>query len=602
MDSTKIVTNDSPKGDWMETRRGSLQAYSSERTLHFDDETRPPAEGDLHGVGVALEEKIRDGGMSTVLRGKQLSLRRNVAVKTSQSDAECARLLSEAYVIGALEHPNIVPIHDLLMDPQGRPQLVLKHVEGRSWLDILDSGEAVAEFGSDPVERALRIGIEVSLALSYAHERGVVHRDIKPANIMVGNFGEVYLLDWGLAAAFAYDPRTAELPRLPERELVGTPAYMAPEQYRGNREEIGPWTDVYLLAGTLLHALTGQPPWVRNAQGERERTQLPATTSPGLVELFAKAMATRPVERFQSAEAFRKALESYRQQRGSRALSLKARQTAEAATAASRVGNEEAAERAATEAEVLFRAALAEWPDNPVAKRDRQAFMQWRVEHTLARGETPVAARLVAAWAEAPKALRTRVEQSVEESRRDSIRVSRMKTDNDVAFGAKTRIQLIMILGPPWILTWALLAYLQSIPITMGATLITLVIHLFLVAVRRETLLANRINATLVGVVGCALVATCLLLWAVHLHDETMLSAAPMLMLIYGMTAAFIGLTVEPVALALAVLWAVLMVVALMVPVHGLWILVGGTLISTASALIANWRDSQRKVKRRRRG
>ena len=189
---------------------------------------------------------------------EQRSLAREVAIKTVKDHAgERARdaLCDEAVVTGLLEHPNVIPVHALGCDSEGRPLLVMKRVEGVAWRDLLRDPEhpAWATHAAAPEDRLafhLDVLADVSQAAAFAHSRRIVHRDIKPENVMIGEFGEVYLLDWGLAvtAGRELEPGT----------LVGTPAYMAPEMVGGGR--VDGRTDVYLLGATLHEVLTGRPP------------------------------------------------------------------------------------------------------------------------------------------------------------------------------------------------------------------------------------------------------------------------------------------------------------------------------------------------------
>ena len=205
----------------------------------------------------AVEEEtlLGQGGMGVVHLATQLPLGRKVAVKrlqpahTSLEDIES--LLSESWLSGSLEHPNIIPIYDLGLDAAGLPVLVMKRIEGLSWGTLLRDPDAMSRHapGRSPLEANLRILMQVCNALHYAHARGVVHRDVKPDNVMVGSFGEVYLVDWGIAA-----------PPGPSRQLAGTPVYMAPEMLGGDHAVISAQTDVYLLGSVLCELLTGQPP------------------------------------------------------------------------------------------------------------------------------------------------------------------------------------------------------------------------------------------------------------------------------------------------------------------------------------------------------
>ena len=215
---------------------------------------------------VALGETLGRGGMGLVRIGQQLSMGREVAVKTTRADRRSERatleLLREAWVTGALEHPNILPIYDVGIDEEGAPVIVMRRVDGEDWDALMRAGETVAaRYGEeDLLEWNLRVLMQVCSALSSAHERGLIHRDLKPANVMLGRFGEVYLVDWGIAVSVG-DDGEGRFPK-PEGggEVVGTPAYMAPEMLAGRSEQLGPRTDVYLVGAVLYEILVGHAP------------------------------------------------------------------------------------------------------------------------------------------------------------------------------------------------------------------------------------------------------------------------------------------------------------------------------------------------------
>lgn len=198
---------------------------------------------------------LGEGGMGRVVLARQRSLEREVALKTLQENAGAdasAALLREARIAGALEHPGVVPIHLLTFDEAGRPMLVMKRVDGIDLATLL-TNESHPMWSADGRHRdrlvaSLEILIQVCLTLQFAHSRGVVHRDIKPKNIMVGSFGEVYLVDWGVASTMS-DSSAISLP--------GTPEYMPPEMATGRPGDQR--SDVYLLGATLHEVLTGMP-------------------------------------------------------------------------------------------------------------------------------------------------------------------------------------------------------------------------------------------------------------------------------------------------------------------------------------------------------
>jgi len=232
------------------------------------DRLRAAAEmPDLNGTGYALLDKLGEGGMGGVFRVQDTTLGRQVALKVIgiiDSNGELsARLLREAKIIARLEHPGIVPVHDVGTLPDGRVFYTMKLVQGQR----LD--QHAAELGGVP-ER-LRTFQKICEAVSFAHAHDVVHRDLKPQNIMVGRFGEVLVMDWGLAKLLntrtAMDAENIGTEKAPDEQalgtdtghgvILGTPGYMAPEQARGEVAAIGPRADVYSLGAVLKFLLDG---------------------------------------------------------------------------------------------------------------------------------------------------------------------------------------------------------------------------------------------------------------------------------------------------------------------------------------------------------
>ena len=207
------------------------------------------------------------GGMGEVRLARDQRIHRDVAVKLMRSAVTdpitTARFLREAQVQGALEHPAIPPVHDLGVDRDGQPYFVMKRLIGTTLGEVLDARSSSEVLQAKWPRRLLLTRlVDVCLAVEFAHTRGVVHRDLKPANIMLGDFGETYVLDWGLAritndelstleglSGDAIDGQTVA------GALLGTPGYMAPEQARG--EVVDPRADVYALGCVLFEILTG---------------------------------------------------------------------------------------------------------------------------------------------------------------------------------------------------------------------------------------------------------------------------------------------------------------------------------------------------------
>ena len=226
---------------------------------------------DLSGTGYVLLDKLGAGGMGGVFRVEDTALGRQVALKVigivDSSGEFGARLLREAKIIAQLEHPGIVPVHDVGTLPDGRVFYTMKLVQGRRLDQFRD------ELGRIP-ER-LRTFQKICEAVSFAHAHQVLHRDLKPQNIMVGPFGEVLVMDWGLAKLLdagisAPSPsRGIRLEQQPTSDtdpadaetahgaVLGTPGYMAPEQARGEVETLGPRADVYSLGAVLKFLIDG---------------------------------------------------------------------------------------------------------------------------------------------------------------------------------------------------------------------------------------------------------------------------------------------------------------------------------------------------------
>ncbi len=221
------------------------------------------------------EKVLGEGGMGVVALAHDHDIDRRVAVKQIRREVGAhglARFVEEVRTIGSLEHPNIVPIHDVGVDEQGNYFFVMKYVEGETLETII---ERLAAGDPDAHRRftfEMRVQIAIGLlrALAYAHDRGIIHRDVKPANVMVGRYGEVVLMDWGIARPIdgaELPPAEGEDEEVDESDtrkrlvvthhnaLVGTPAYMSPEQARGSKE-LDARSDLYSVAVVLYELLT----------------------------------------------------------------------------------------------------------------------------------------------------------------------------------------------------------------------------------------------------------------------------------------------------------------------------------------------------------
>ncbi len=276
---------------------------------------------DLSHTKYRCLEKIATGGMGTVYLAEDTQLRRQIALKIltlPDSPGELAdRLMQEARIIAALEHPGIVPIHDVGALADGRVFYTMKLVKGRR----LD--EQVKQVSSLP--ELLRLFQKVCEAVAFAHSHRVIHRDLKPENIMVGDFGEVLVMDWGLAKVLSPNMRpqtSTDRPGRAEKDsptlknsrttehgtVLGTPAYMAPEQARGEIDQLDERTDVYALGAILYFLLTGAHPMASDsASGENLEPQpvRPRKKNPKIPKqvaaIYFKAAAPDKTTRYESA-------------------------------------------------------------------------------------------------------------------------------------------------------------------------------------------------------------------------------------------------------------------------------------------------------------
>jgi serine/threonine-protein kinase len=394
--------------------------------------------------------------MGQVLLAHQRSLRREVAVKVVKpgidDEAVLGGLLTEAVITGSLEHPGIVPVHVLGCDDGGRPVLVMKRIEGVSWRELARDARhpawAKLDAADDHVRAHLEFLMAVCNALHFAHERGIVHRDVKPGNVMIGWYGEVYLLDWGIATRMGAPAG--------EVGLLGTPAYMAPEMVWGDASLVDARTDVYLAGATLHNVLTGRP---RNRGENSFEMMLDARSStpyaygpdvaPELAAICNKATSRDPADRYPTALALRRAIAKYLHRRESVELSDGAdAQLAEIRVMLARGPGEDPRRlhRLMTECRFAFTAALRAWKDNAPARQGLAACLEAMIEHELSRKDRDGAAALLAELSEPRPDLEARLaalDAELHEQRERDARLRTLEQDHDPTVGARLRGALL---------------------------------------------------------------------------------------------------------------------------------------------------------------
>lgn len=286
----------------------------------------PVAVGDVQKDRYVMGGELGRGGGGLVIRAFDDRLQRVVAMKLPATQGGASRqqqqLLIEAQTTSRLEHPNIVPVYDTGVLPSGARYYTMRRVSGRSLRDVLRGLKAKDPKVESrwPLNELLRAFIEVTHAMEYAHYRSLIHRDLKPENIMLGDFGEVYVMDWGLAASHAEVIREAEADPT-HLATVGTPAYMSPEQASGNAQ-LTPQTDIYSLGVILYELLTHVVPSRRDSVVE---TLLAVASEPilppskvvkypidvELDEIVMRALQRLPKDRYASVREFRHSLQVY---------------------------------------------------------------------------------------------------------------------------------------------------------------------------------------------------------------------------------------------------------------------------------------------------
>lgn len=517
---------------------------------------------------LAVHQTLGEGGMGVVHLATQATLGRHVALKTMRAGAgdvdATLRILREAWVTGALEHPNVVPIYDVGVDAAGSPVIVMKRIEGQHWGELMHAHEDTAKRFSakDPLEWNIGILVSVCNAVHFAHSRGILHRDLKPENVMIGAFGEVYVLDWGIAISLKDDPSGRLPPASLATDVAGTPSYMAPEMLLGDPSMLSPRTDVYLLGAIFYEIFAGRPPHEGDSLEKMigsillSNLTFPTGFPSEAQRICRRAMSRDPGARFASAEELRVALEEYVRHRGSRKLGFEAKRSLDSLLHV--IANEPSGEERALavfnrlgECRFGYRAALAAWPENEGARKGLDRALLAVIDYELAEGDANAAATLLREVAEPPPEIVAKVEAAVRARAEQDARRKKLEGDFDPTIGSRTRSFLAATFGTLWTLSPLFGWYRQrgGEPITYLHTIIPSALFIVLGVVAylwaKETLNKTLLNRRLASTLWLLLWGQLLLALGAWLAGMPAWQNSLLHVLAWGATEAFLAVWLE---------------------------------------------------------
>ena len=575
-------------------------------------------------AGLEVQRTLGQGGMGIVRLAREPTLRRDVAVKSLHGDGHSTqgltKILQEAWILARLDHPNIVPIHGLEIEERPGadpvPRIVMKRIEGRPWDELLADEAALSLSHADPLEWKLRVLISVCNAVAYAHSRDILHLDLKPENVMVGTFGEVYLMDWGIAMSLEDDddgrlPRTKDL-----ASIIGTPSYLAPEMLECDGGKLSPATDVYLLGGILYELLTGDPPHRGSTMAEIlhdvlfRTPKVEAEAPDELSRLAERALAIDPAERPTRAEDVRVAIEHYLEHRGSDKLC-----EAALASLAELEHEFDAPDDGSVDEDTVydhfgaarfgFVAALERWPENQAAREGLARASERMIDWEISRDRPQAAVTLLAGVVDPPLALRERVEVARAAHEAALARAASVARERDPRIGQRTRFFLGAIFTTAW---WMIpLARgiqgvdprLESYDQLLWIGWVFIVCAIGFAIWARESMRKTEINRGTMATLISFLATQIGFGLAAKYSDMDMLQLQPLLMLLYANATASMAIFVDRrfalPALGFAIgAWGVAMW-----PLERNWILVGTNFV-LAHVVLWIWRMPAGDFGRRR--
>lgn len=570
MGATELMAEPAARGKAKELRRRSL------RSLPRISRSQEPRE--VAGELFLVKEVLGAGGMGVVELATQASLSRDVALKKlkqerSVDDDARFSLLREAWVTGLLEHPNIIPVHTIGSDENDEPLMVMKLVEGVSWADTFSAPELLPGYkeGKDFLDLHLRVLMQVCNAVEFAHSKGVIHRDLKPENVMIGSYGEVYVVDWGLAVSLK-DDGSGRLPLARDaNQVCGTPVYMAPEMAAGEGSRFDERTDVYLLGAILHELITGEPRHegrtmmaiMMNAY-QSDPVEYGEEIPAELGGIANQATARESENRYQSVGAFREALDDYFTHRESYRLVEEGRERLEELERQGKRfienfdGEEELPARIYelfSECRFALQQALRIWNANQGAKRARERLLIAMGELELLVGDEKAASKLLEEMEEIPEYLEERLqalreERAAEDEELWKLKQLREAVDINMASRDRALASFVLgwIMGPLPILSgslvkrgWLEFSYLSY---SIQWVVVLLVVGTVFGALRKK-IIRNRINKMFVIAIFAMLMAMGLMRVLAFLHGLPVEGALALNKAGFGISALLIGASMD---------------------------------------------------------
>ncbi|WFB34491.1 serine/threonine-protein kinase [Kiritimatiellota bacterium B12222] len=348
------------------------------RNIVHSKDIKADEEVDYELVGL-----LGEGGMGKVYEARQNATGRMVAIKILENTDPQVRyeFAREAIINANLEHPGIIRVYELAISEQFGLFYAMERIEGEPWSH---------EVGSQSMEEKLTIFMRLLDAVSYAHACGIIHRDLKPSNIMLGKYGNILLVDWGLALSQEEIDACIKIPN-----LYGSLSYMAPEMLSTETRNLGIHSDIYMLGAILYHIMEGRPP--HDSSGDvKERVRLirsnkiePSENFPLLSKIMQKALSTKPEDRYLTVSEFHAAMENYLQNRNVYALVQKGNEHYWK-------GKDEKSLHSLSRALFAYQDALLILPNSQTARDSCLTAEEALAETALALGDIAYASRMTA--------------------------------------------------------------------------------------------------------------------------------------------------------------------------------------------------------------